>query len=105
MTRKQAIEASIKHWQDDYKRLEMFGGDEAFSDIFYSRNCALCSRYEDELCKGCPLMRGKTGCNSPLHPWYKAMVADEDNDTKWFLTSRRNIIARLKRALAKEPTK
>lgn len=52
-----ALEASIRHWKENLKEAtEGFSGDVDTS----RRSCALCDRFFDFACEGCPI-RERTG--------------------------------------------
>lgn len=62
MTKSEALEASILHWQENVKA-------ERPEDVMTGpTNCALCSLFFEDVCEGCPVMRhtGYRGCkNTP----------------------------------------
>jgi hypothetical protein len=70
MTRKQALEASIAHWA------RIVTGHE---ECRHAANCALCQKYLDNDCVGCPVMErtGKHGCEGTPYEAFIDAVSDE----------------------------
>lgn len=98
-----AIEATIVHWRDDYKKLKLFGGYDGFAEVFNIKTCPLCGRWPNvNHCGHCPLRsRGNAiGCDHGS-PYSNAQNAYRNGDKPAFMRARRNLLARLYRARTK----
>lgn len=84
MTKSEALEASILHWQENVKA-------ERPEDVRMGpANCALCSLFFEDGCKGCPVMRrtGYSRCedtpyeraDGAFYMWYKTYDDDACDD-------------------------
>ena len=100
-----AIDDSIIHWQQDYKKIGLFGGVGTSWIIFDGTRCPCCRRFKvyrprdgGSKCAKCPL----DGCDINRDcQWRKAMDACKKGDKKGFMRARYNIIRRLRRAKAR----
>ena len=99
-----AIKRSIKHWQEDYKELVLFGGNNGFDAVFNTRTCNCCGRFDPDGfdCTRCPLADVELstftiGCNGDSS-YYAACRACRLHNKAMFMKARRSIINRLKRA-------
>ena len=69
MTREEALEASIKHWEEN------LAAELPIRVKIYSPDCALCTLYLGDNCEGCPVFErtGKKECADT--PWSEAAKA------------------------------
>ena len=107
MTNKQALEKSIKHWQDNVCQLKKWNSqgkiilnsgckcwyiDNECGEIsFDSCCCALCIHLREE-CDLCPLYKIFERCNTPDSAWRKCYEATSN---KTIIKSAENMVATL----------
>ena len=107
MTNITALEQTIKHWTEDYRKLDLFGGPQAFGNVFEGPHCPLCWKHRGwtrsydhaDKCGACVLKkRAWLGCVFDS-PWDTALRAYGASDIPGFMRARRTMLRRLKRAL------
>lgn len=69
MTKSEALEDSILHWQENAK------AETPGEALTGAENCALCSIYYDEDCKGCPVSERTTSKMCRSTPYGDALNA------------------------------
>jgi len=108
-----ALLATRKHWVEDYKKLELFGGDDSWAWVFTSDECPLCGRHlldkreyiHAAICGRCPLDRDHSkndhGCGMTAAPWRRARKANRGHDKPSFMRARAALLKRVDRAIAR----
>lgn len=78
---KAALEASIRHWEDNVANWQGFMqkiliGEITKTDLpIFKEHCALCKLFYDSYCNGCPLNNVGHGCNQTDSPWSTVMLS------------------------------
>jgi len=93
-----AIQDSLRHWRDDYKRLDLFGGDECFNYVFDGNSCSWCQEFYG--CNDCPLDTPVLHCSSDCSPYLQAEAAYKADDGPEFLAQRERMLAVFEREIS-----
>ena len=90
----EVLEATKKHWREDYSELKLFGGETEFRHVFCDTACPLCI-YHKGNCSQCCLKH----CMDRCDPWKRAYRAVQHQDKAAFMLARSAMLKRLNRAL------
>lgn len=94
LTREQALEASISHWEENVKLAEERGL--SFHHISGGA-CALCYKYHKGFsCGECPLSEAGMECDDDNSPWKKVGTAMKAGDKEKIVAAARAMLTVLK---------
>jgi len=105
MTKREALERSIKHWEEDYP-----GGVDWANFRFEEgmrpdhNNCALCLKYNGSFngqgCSDCPLDNAGKSCLEDDSVYERAIASVREGDVKKFMAARADMLSIMHDALA-----
>lgn len=78
---KTALEASIRHWEDNVANWQGFIDRLLTREItrydlpIFKDHCKLCKLFYTRDCNGCPLDKAGHGCNQTDSPWSTVMLS------------------------------